>query len=100
MNNINTLKEEIKLAAKEIRKEKSELKAQQRKDNSTYPSGDMMYSLMNSRDTLRHMHVAYSLARGNEYKDIEPKVREGNEISWSEIEKIQTKYGLLEKEVV
>lgn len=36
----------------------------------------------------RYLHVVYCLARGRKYEQIEPKVREGNELNWARVEKM------------
>ena len=41
---------------------------------------------------LRHYHIAYSLLLGNSYEEIETKVRDHNEPSWSMIENIKKEY--------
>ena len=46
----------------------------------------------NNKQDLRNMHIAYSLLLGREYKEIEQKVREGNEPDWYAIERLQNTY--------
>lgn len=38
--------------------------------------------LLDLKHEYRHNHIAYSMARGKDYKNIETKVRKGNEPDW------------------
>ena len=50
------------------------------------------HSLHDMRREYRHKHIVYSLARGRTMEQIEPKVREGNEPSRHEIERLKKLY--------
>lgn len=49
--------------------------------------------LMSMKREYRHKHIVYSLARGRTMEQIEPKVREGNEPSRHELERLKELYG-------
>lgn len=86
---LNEMKTDIKKVAQEIKEQRAEFKQLQRdrkscwKEQSALEAKTMMY---------RHFHIAYSMARGKTYEQIENKVREGNEPSWSAIEHWTEKY--------
>ena len=46
----------------------------------------------------RHLNVIYGIIKGKEYKQIEQKVREGNELNWSSIRHSCLSLGFSEKE--
>lgn len=49
-------------------------------------------SLQSMRSEYRHKHIIYSLARGRTMEQIEPKVREGNEPSSYELNRLKKLY--------
>lgn len=55
------------------------------------------------REDYRYLHVAYSLFKGKTYEQIEPKVREGNEINLNMVNRMMndyiTKYSIKEESV-
>ncbi len=87
--NMRKLKEELKENAIECRILKAKVKDGMREGIYTF-----QYKLLDLRDEIRHKHVAYCLSRGTEYSKIEPKVREGNEIRMSVVERHIEHYGL------
>ncbi len=71
-------KHDLKLLAEEIRQLKTKRKS--------CPNG-VVPGLGYSQYQYRHKHVAYCLTRGTPIECIEPKVRQGNELSQTLLEK-------------
>lgn len=88
-------KEYLKSTAVKIRKAKYEYKEAQRKGSASW---SMLADLNSLRWEYRHEHIAYSLAKGNKYEEIERTVAEGNEPDWKLIDKISSKYKVSEDE--
>jgi hypothetical protein len=88
MTNRQTIKEELKALAKQIRIAKIEYKEGQRSFNVfsfTYGHPE------NLGDQFRLCHIAWSLARGRTYEQIENKVKDENKLSDQAWEKINSR---------
>jgi len=48
--------------------------------------------LVSARFEFRYKHIAYCLAKGRKYEEIESKVKKGNEPSWNNINHYKEKY--------
>lgn len=79
------LKSFLKAEAASIRQTREETKSAQRNGESSWK---LQCKLDRDIYNYRHNHIAYSLSRGKEYRDIETTVRKGNEPSWSLINSI------------
>ena len=75
---LKDLKQELKQLAKLIRSTKIEHKEYQR-SNQWNEIESTRRTIELSQYNFRHKHIAYCMARGRTYEQIEPKVREGNE---------------------
>lgn len=72
------LKNELKELAVEIRQAKNQRNEAFRNGMETM-AGTFQYDVLSLKHDYRHKHIAYSLMRGKEYSQVEPKVRKGNE---------------------
>lgn len=81
--------------SKEITKLKTEIKDSMRNNvSNTYK---LQWLLIKKKSEFRHEHIAYSISLGNEYIDIENKVKIGNEPNWTLINSIlKEKYNIPE----
>ena len=92
MTNRQTIKEELKALAKQIRTAKIEYKEGQRSFNVfsfTYGHPE------NLGDQFRLSHIAWSLAKGRTYEQVENRVKEENELTesdWDSINKEKAEY--------
>lgn len=66
-----------------------------KRSNAAYSAFDNLKSMQHE---YRHKHIVYSLARGRTMEQIEPKVREGNEPSRYELNRLKELYGFDEVE--
>jgi len=81
------LKNDLKELAKELRDVKSK-RNESFRNGEIGKAGKFQYSVLNLKHEFRHKHIAYCMSRGREYTQIEPKVREGNEVDWNYINKL------------
>lgn len=54
---------------------------------------DKLNEKENLRESYRYLHVIYSLARGRTLEQIEPKVREGNELDLKQLNHMKVQWG-------
>ena len=81
---------EIGLRLRELKKE---ISAGMRNGNYM---GDKQWKLEELKSEFRHQHIAYSMAKGRTYKEIENKTKIGNEPNWRIIEDILlNEYGII-----
>jgi len=81
MSPLKQMKEELKALAKNISLTRAAVKEFQRSRGvSNFPPDSK--PLWKSVPEFRHKHIAYCLARGRSYEQIESKVHEGNEPKW------------------
>lgn len=108
------LKKRLKKISNNIKTNRSELKEAQRSLSVPNPTTDdasinLGYNLCRKKNKcinnnfklkheFRHNHIVISMARGKTYEQIENKVREGNEPSWSFIKTLKDLYGFDEVE--
>jgi len=85
---IKTIKEELKLLAKEIHLSKETFKNEQRKGGNIWTFLHALYKLQNE---YRHRHIARCLLRGRKYNQIE-KPAENNKPDWDKIKEFQKSY--------
>lgn len=98
----DAFRQELKSRAKELRELKQTVKVLQRNleiRESSYKQSHLDVLRYNYRT----IHVAYSLFKGKTYEQIEPKVREGNEINLDLVNRTMndyiTKYSVKEESV-
>lgn len=85
---MNTIKENLKMQARDIRTLKDQVRDGMRKGDYVWRlQGD----LENAKREYRYDHVAYCMLRGRTYEEIENKVRPGNEILMDNVVKIMEK---------
>lgn len=92
-----TLKKELKEEAKRIKQMKLDFKQSQRdlyKSTTWSEMTTISYKLDTIKKLYRIKHVVYSMLRGKNYIQIEPKVREGNEIDSLAIYREAEGYGI------
>ena len=82
-------KVELKALAQDIRELKHTIKEAQRNAGGAWK---YQYKLPGLKSDFRHKHIAYCLARGKSYEQIENKTREGNEPNFDYIEKLVKEY--------
>jgi hypothetical protein len=85
MHPLKKMKEELKTLAGEVRAARQTMKNNQRAGKFDWREPGNVNYLSYS---FRLKHVAYCLLRGRTYEQIEPKVREGNELDMGKVEKI------------
>ena len=87
MNKEITNKKEMKQWLKDetisIRKYREDMKSKQRETGDAWSEQS---NLITIKQKYRHRHIAYSLAKGKTYEQIEKVVKEGNEPNWREID--------------
>ena len=95
MKNINEMKQELKRLGADIRETRIKFKNAQR-DSSTDWSTEHKFRTALETYTFRyrHLHIAYGLLRGKEYKEIERKTKPDNEPSWGLINGIIEDFNL------
>lgn len=76
------MKNKIKELAQELKEDRAELKYLQRTNANCWQAQSELHF---KTVAYRHLHIAYSMARGKEYNQIEKYVRPGNEPSWGAI---------------
>lgn len=87
---------EIIEMGKELRELKKEISLGMR--NGKY-MGSQQWDLETKTKEFRHQHIAYSMALGREYKEIENYTRPGNEPNWKYIDTILfNEYGLFQRD--
>ena len=92
-NNISVMKNYYKGLSKKIREEKEKYKYLVRQEKwSEYV--DVLCNLNYIRRKARIFNVVYSILKGNSYKQIEPKIREKNELYDGEIKVTCEKWNL------
>lgn len=82
-------KVELKALAQDIRELKQTIKEAQRNDDG---AARYQYKLPGLKDEFRHKHIAYCMAKGRSYEQIENKTREGNEPDFNYIKKLVEEY--------
>lgn len=86
---MNTKMIETKTELKELTIRIKDLKSHRKLDKrGNWKLYDLHYAIYNSKCTFRTKHIAYSLARGRKYEEIEHNVRLGNEPNWHAINKL------------
>lgn len=107
MNPLKKMKAELKALALEIRQKRQTTKINQRSwsfwynanpgldyrdpkrlEGDKFLSGIDQWGLVCKAAEFRIKFVAYCLLRGRKYEEIEPRVRDGNEIDMERVEKI------------
>lgn len=83
------LKDDLKIKAAKIRKDKIKTKTRQKAGEY---AGDLQYSLLKQRRDYRHRHIAYSMLRGRTYDQIESKCREDNKPNMDLIKELMDEY--------
>ena len=78
------IKENLKEQAVELRELKNTISTGMREGEYM---GDEQCEQMDKKLKFRYEHVAYSMAKGREYSEVENKVREGNELDMCVVEK-------------
>jgi len=91
--NLLTIKNDLKEIAVELRSLKLE-RNKNFKSGQVYKAGSNQASIIDKKFTYRHMHIAYCLARGRNYSQVESKCRDNNEISKNEVKNYLEKYKL------
>jgi hypothetical protein len=89
VKNYQTLKQELKQLASELRNDKIAIKAHQKEYGA---AGYQQCAIFKKKRTCRQKHIAYSMMRGRSYEQIEPKCREGNEPDMDLIRRIIDEY--------
>ena len=79
------MKNKLKEMAAQIRADRNEIAKLQK--NGEY-AGNIQWPLPGKIEEYRWHHIAYSLARGKTYKQIENKVKDGNKPDWGRIDNI------------
>lgn len=85
MENLKEMKQWLKENGAAIRETRQEIKNLMRAGNY---AGNLQWKLPERISEYRHNHIAYSMARGKDYKDIEKKIRKGNEPNWGIINEL------------
>lgn len=86
MITIKEMKEQLKTLAALIRKHRREFKDAQRTNTVSW-SADY-WKVRGESEDFRYKHIAYCLARGRKYEEIESKVHDGNAPKWDKINAI------------
>lgn len=82
---MNTIKENLKEQAVALRELKNTISTGMREGGYM---GDEQCEQMDKKQKFRYEHVAYSMAKGREYSEVENKVKEGNELDMDVVEKL------------
>ena len=85
ITNKKEMKQWIKTEAISIREARENMKTKQRETGDAWAEQSNLVSRVQE---YRTRHIAYSLAKGKTYKQIENKVKEGNEPNWNRIDSI------------
>lgn len=92
-NNVSVMKNYYKELSEKIREEKEKYKQLVRQEKwSEYIH--VLYDLNNTRRKARVFNVVYSMLKGKSYKQIEPKIRDKNELYDGEIKVTCEKWNL------
>lgn len=89
-------KEWLKNEGASIKELRKTMKEEQRENGYSWKQSDLEYK----KTDYRNEHIAYSMAKGNKYEDIERTVREDNEPNWYRIGQILlNEYGIDLKDI-
>lgn len=89
MTKIQELKQELKALAAEIKTLRQSYKQAQRDGNLSW---ELIRLNWQKPIVYREKHIAYCMLRGTPYILIEPKVHEGNEPNWKDINAYMEQY--------
>jgi hypothetical protein len=77
------IKKNLKIMAQELREMKQERSAGMRAGKYM---GGLQWTIETKKEEYRYIHIAYSMIRGREYKEIENKIRYENGISQAKLQ--------------
>jgi type I site-specific restriction-modification system R (restriction) subunit len=92
LKNYQTLKQELKQLAVELKTDKIDIKNTQ-KECGPGSASILQYQIRKKKHIYRHKHIAYSMMRGRTYEQIESKCRENNKSDQNLIRELINEYG-------